>query len=209
MTSEKRRNKFLGTSCTCCSLAPRHVCLFTGGLFEQTDFLLAFWPPAHFVCCEKKKKSLSVLFCDTITQLTWSSGYVLRRGCRQHGMKWMVSFILTSVQPHTHISAKSKNQLLLQRCIIHTLWRKLQQHSDFSQSCGVLLQLAHVHSYVSMLNSTSPVLSLFFCLWTLSPDSSFKPSLITPWCSQTWKTKTLDKPAKPCSAKSACTKTQK
>ncbi len=52
-----RRNKFLGTSWVCCSLAPRRACLFSRGMFEQTDFLLAFWPPpARFVCRGKKKK---------------------------------------------------------------------------------------------------------------------------------------------------------
>lgn len=64
----------------------------------------------------------------------------------------------------------------------------------FSQSCGILLKLAHVHSHVSMLNYTSPVFSLwkqfFSPVWTLSSNFSLTPSLITPWCSQTWNTKT-------------------
>lgn len=37
----------------CCSLAPRHVCLFTGGMF---DFLLTSWPLLSLFCLLWKKK---------------------------------------------------------------------------------------------------------------------------------------------------------
>lgn len=99
MLSKMNRDMLKGNSWISCSLPPRHLCLFTGEMFEQTDFLLAVWPSACFICREKKKSVCPLLWYHY--SLTWCSGYtggeVLHCGCRTHRarMKCMVYFVFT------------------------------------------------------------------------------------------------------------------
>lgn len=60
VSSVMDKDKVLGTDLISCVSVPRYVCLLSEGMFKQTDLLLAFWPSAHFVCCEEICPSCSV-----------------------------------------------------------------------------------------------------------------------------------------------------
>lgn len=92
-----------------------------------------------------------------VLRLHWR---VLHCGCREVDSAFHLNFCAdTHRRPHSqqlrkpdwHMKWTSYSHT--PKKIAATLW--------LSHSCGILLELAHVHSYVSMLNSSSPV-SLFF-----------------------------------------------
>lgn len=169
------------------------LCLFAGGVFKHTAFLLAFWPSAHFVCWEKKKISVSCPVIPSLTYLVF----------RLHG-RWSAALELPSTHcfhahtvnrlsksRHVHVLYKifTRNKLAPTLCLFPDLWS-----ADLVRACRGALIYQHAALHQScFLNADS------FFQWsvalTVSTYFSFIARLMIPRCSQTWSTKTYHKQA--------------